>query len=242
MWIKICGITSLEDAEMAVSAGADAVGFVFAESPRRIILDNAYNIIARLPKSVEKIGVFVEEDFETILSAIQVARLNGVQLHGGNSEELARKIRERADKVSLRLHVIRVLQYEQGTQGLDSMLKASWSSADGDSILVDAAVEGKRGGTGVSFDWGAASHSFRKHSPHVRLIAAGGLNPDNVSDAIRTLRPWGVDVSSGVEAGPGRKDRARVAQFVQNARAAALEIVGNHGNQSANQIESISQI
>jgi phosphoribosylanthranilate isomerase len=223
MWIKICGITSLEDAEMAVAAGADAVGFVFAESPRRVTLDTAYKIVVNLPKPMEKIGVFVDADFEKVLAAIQWARLTGAQLHGENSAELARKIRERADKVSLQLHVIRVLHYAKGSQDLEAALHESHESASSNSVLVDTRIDGKKGGTGVSFDWREARDNFRQRAPHHRWIVAGGLNPQNVGEAIRTLRPWGVDVSSGVEASPGRKDRMHVAEFVRAARTAAME-------------------
>lgn len=240
MWIKICGITSLEDGKMAVAAGANAVGFVFAESPRRMAPDAAYNIVVKLPKSVEKIGVFVDSDFERVLSAIQVARLTGVQLHGENSSELAQKIRERADKVALKLHVVRVLHYGHNAQDLESTLRASRGNGTSDSLLVDTAVEGRHGGTGIPFDWRAASHIFREHSSHLRIIVAGGLNPDNVGNAVRTLRPWGVDVSSGVEASPGRKDLARVAQFIRKARAAAFEIADEHTKVNTKQMESVS--
>lgn len=224
MWIKICGITSLEDAEAAIAAGADALGFVFAESLRRIAFDDAYKIVRQTPKTVEKIGVFVDAEFEQVLSVIQSARLTGVQLHGDNSAETARRIRERATLVGLPLHLLRVVHFDQAEE-FDSKLTGERVNGQQDTLLVDTKVPGRQGGTGIPFDWRVAGEAFRAHESHLRLVAAGGLKRENVGDAIRALRPWGVDVSSGVESAPGKKDRQRMIEFVSTARAATLELV-----------------
>lgn len=224
MWIKICGITSLEDAEAAIAAGADALGFVFAESSRRIALENAYTIVRHAPRTIEKIGVFVDAEFEQVLSAVQAVRLTGIQLHGDKSGELARQIRKRAALVGLSLHLLRVLHFDDAAE-FNSTLATERASGRQDTLLVDTRIVGKQGGTGVPFDWPAAGEAFRDHESNFRLVAAGGLDPENVGEAIRTLRPWGVDVSSGVESAPGKKDRQRVVEFVSVARAAALGLV-----------------
>lgn len=223
MWVKICGTTSLEDAQLAVDAGADALGFVFAASPRRVAVEQAREIIAGLGQDVEKIGVFVDEDYGQIVSSVLSAGLTGVQLHGSErkGQRLAQRLRKRfADGTaqSKRLAILRVLHYDET---LDTQL-AELSEDDAvDAVLVDSRSGHARGGTGIQFDWQAASQSFFASAPHLRMIVAGGLNPENVREAIQTLHPWGVDVVSGVEAAPGRKDAAKVKEFVAAARAAA---------------------
>jgi phosphoribosylanthranilate isomerase len=224
MWIKICGITSSEDAELAVAAGADAVGFVFAESPRRVNVDAVREITARLSRRVETIGVFVDSTLDDVLSAIHNAGLTGVQLLGEYRGGFVQELRARTDKNSRPLHIVRVLHYGADAESFEIALRATCANKLIETILVDTRVGDKQGGTGVPFDWLAARNSFLMHAPHVRLIAAGGLTPENVRVAIHTLRPWGVDVSSGVETVPGRKDRGRVAEFIRAARAATREL------------------
>lgn len=224
MWIKICGITSLEDAELAVAAGSDAVGFVFAESPRRVKVDAVREITTKLPRHIEKIGVFVDSTLEEVLSAIHNAGLSGVQLHGEYRGEFVQELRARTDKNARPLHIVRVLHCGADAEGFEIALRATRANKIIETVLVDTRSADKQGGTGVPFDWLAARNSFLMHAPHVRLIAAGGLTPENVREAIHTLRPWGVDVSSGVEFVPGRKDRARVAEFIRAARTATLEL------------------
>ncbi len=227
MWIKICGITSLEDAQLAIHAGADAVGFVFATSPRQMTPKAAREITKELPSSVEKIGVFVNASTEEIIAACETAGLSGVQLHGEYPADQTLDLHTRLKKISSQLRVVRVVHYDGDAhsfaQRLRDLRAQSVADATLNAVLVDTRMVGKLGGTGVSFDWRSAQDSFRHQSANLRLIAAGGLRPENIREAIQTLHPWGVDVSSGVENVPGRKDRQRVMEFIRAARAAATE-------------------
>lgn len=228
MWIKICGITTLEDAQLAIRAGADALGFIFASSPRRIAPEAVRMITNELSSSVEKIGVFVDASAEEILVACETAGLSGVQLHGEYSAGWVSNLYARMKKTSVRLRVIEAVHYDGNTANFAHRLRALHVEAgahdDLRAVLVDTRLAGKLGGTGVPFDWRAAQGSFLQQVAHLRLIAAGGLRPENVRQAIETLRPWGVDVSSGVESSPGHKDQARVTEFIRVARAAAMEL------------------
>jgi phosphoribosylanthranilate isomerase len=228
MWIKICGITSLEDAELAIAAGADAIGFIFAESPRRVTPAAVRDIVDKLPQSVEKIGVFVDATLDEVTSVCQAAGLTGVQLHGANLEVSPQNLRARAEKTDGQLRVVQVVRYDGDSNRFAlelSKLRENPVVEDQQyAVLVDTCIAGKQGGTGLSFDWLAARDSFLQEAPHLKLIAAGGLRPENVREAIHTLQPWGVDVSSGVEASPGRKDPDRVAAFIRAARAAEMEL------------------
>jgi phosphoribosylanthranilate isomerase len=217
MWVKVCANTSLEDAQMAVDAGADAVGFVFAESVRRVTVEQVRGIAPLLPASVEKIGVFVDADFDALVAAIETCGLTGVQLHSGCGVQVTARLRERYARE--RLRILRVIHFQQG---LEAQLRAAGADAAIDGVLVDSRTATMLGGTGIRFDWKAARGSFA--DARLRLIAAGGLNPENVAEAIATLEPWGVDVASGVEARPGKKDAAKVKAFVDNARIAALQL------------------
>jgi phosphoribosylanthranilate isomerase len=212
LWTKICGNTSLEDAQLAADAGADAVGFVFAPSPRRVTAEQVAAIVPLLPGALEKIGVFVDASLEEIAAAVETAGLTGVQLHFDAAPELAARLRER---FGASLRILSVVHFDPAAPAL-----AVDASVDG--VLVDSRTAAAVGGTGKTFDWAAASETlFRsENARELRLIAAGGLTPENVAEAIATLRPWGVDVVSGVEASPGRKDAAKVRAFVANARAA----------------------
>lgn len=226
MWVKICGTTSFKDAQVAVEAGADAIGFVFAESPRRVSAEQVREITALLPEDVEKIGVFVDEDFDAIARTVLTAGLTGVQIHGNVAfgPELARRLRERfAEGLphAGRLRILQVLHFEFGEKSFDEQLTALRQNDAIDAVLVDSRTAKARGGTGVRYDWQAARQGFMEAAPHLRMVVAGGLNPENVREAIEALHPWGVDVVSGVEAAPGRKDPARVKEFVAAARAAA---------------------
>jgi phosphoribosylanthranilate isomerase len=218
MWIKICGNTNLEDAQLAAKAGADAVGFVFAESARRVTPAQVRAIAPHLPESLEKYGVFVDAGFEEIVSTIEECGLTGVQLHASQDPALALKLREHFAAISRRLKILRVLHYGSD---LETQLRNTQSDPAIDAVLVDSRTATQVGGTGQRFDWQTASRGFQASAPHLRLIAAGGLNPENVARAIDTLRPWGVDVVTGVEASPGRKDPERIAAFITNARIAA---------------------
>jgi phosphoribosylanthranilate isomerase len=216
MWVKICANTNLEDALVAAEAGADAVGFVFAESVRRVTVEQVAAIVPHLPAKVEKIGVFVDAGFEELVKAVEVGGLTGLQLHSAGDPELA---------VRLRLHFgdgLRILQVIHYQQGLETQLRAAQANQAIDGVLVDSRTATLLGGTGRSYDWAAASRSLADSAAGLPVVVAGGLNPGNVGGAIATLRPWGVDVASGVEASPGKKDAAKVRAFVENARVAAI--------------------
>ena len=227
MWIKICGITSLEDATVAVDAGADAVGFVFAASPRRVTAEVVREITRALPFNIEKIGVFVDSSMDEIVATFETAGLTGVQLHGEYLPGHLSELRLRMKQKFLPVRVVYVVPFDGDSARFASRLQSLASmpdSEDGPSaVLVDTRVDGKVGGTGVPFDWGAARTAFRQHAANLRLITAGGLHPENVRQAIHTMQPWGVDVCSGVESVPGRKDHPRVKQFIRVSRAAAVE-------------------
>src|SRR5579872_5574561 len=216
MWIKICGNTSLADAQMSIDAGADAVGFVFAASPRRVTPQQVAAITSDLPASIEKIGVFVDSSFDEIASTVRLCKLTGVQLHAEVGNETAAELRA---KFGSSLRILRVVHFGPDARKQSAALA---SDPDLDGILVDSRTATAVGGTGIAFDWNAASQiPFRGPEARKRLIVAGGLNPENVSTAIATLAPWGVDVVSGVESAPGHKDRAKVMAFVANARSTA---------------------
>lgn len=215
MWIKICGNTNLEDAAFAAESGADAVGFVFAQSPRRVTTAQVSAITPHLPAAIEKIGVFVSAGFEEIQQAVASCGLTGVQLHAHHDAALPSRLRERFGAA---LKILRVIHY---AGDFSAELKAARQDRSIDGVLVDSRTATAVGGTGVRFDWQAARQEFFTAASHMKLIAAGGLKPENVAEAIQTLQPWGVDVSSGVEASPGKKDHALVKAFVCAARASA---------------------
>ncbi len=217
LWIKICGNTSLEDARLAVNAGADAVGFVFAPSPRQVTASDAAGMARHLPETVEKIGVFVEPWLDDIYSTVRECGLTGVQLHFEAGPELPAKLRER---LGPELRILRVAHFSAAAELASERIAEYVSNPHVDAVLVDSRTASAVGGTGVAYDWLAASTTLFQNAKERKLIAAGGLNPENVAEAIATLRPWGVDVASGVEAAPGRKDPFLVRDFVARARAA----------------------
>ncbi len=214
LWIKICANTSLEDARMAAEAGANAVGFVFAPSPRRVTAAQVAAITTHLPQIVEKIGVFVDAGFDEISSAVGACGLTGVQLHSETGCDLPKHLR---DQFGRALRILRVVHF-----AADAAEQAHRIAADAnvDAVLVDSRTANAVGGTGITFDWAEASTTIFGNAGPLKLVAAGGLTPANVAKAIATLRPWGVDVASGVEAAPGRKDPTKVHDFIANARAA----------------------
>ena len=216
LWIKICGNTSLEDALVAAEAGADALGFVFAPSPRRVTVDQAAAIVAKLPEAIEKIGVFVDASLEEIASTVRACGLTGVQLHFEAAPELAARLRER---FGAGLRILRVVHFEAASaEDLAARIARYKQDPSVDAVLVDSRTATARGGTGVAFDWEKAGRTIFGGGRE-KLIAAGGLSPANVAEAIATLRPWGVDAVSGVESAPGRKDAAKVRALIANARA-----------------------
>jgi phosphoribosylanthranilate isomerase len=236
LWIKICANTALDDAQVAADAGADAVGFVFAPSPRRVTPAQVAAIAPHLPPALEKIGVFVDASFDDIASAVEIAGLTGVQLHFNAAPELSAQLRERFGP---NLRILGVVRFDSPTQlptvgsGENFDREAAYQIAEdgmnfgapfldpnNDAVLVDSFSMTTRGGTGQAYDWGLAAVTLFKVTGKSK-VAAGGLTPDNVAEAIATLNPWGVDVVSGVEFAPGRKDPAKVRAFIANARAAA---------------------
>jgi phosphoribosylanthranilate isomerase len=218
LWIKICGNTSLEDALLGVEAGADALGFVFAPSPRRVTAAEVASIATYLPATVERIGVFVDARLDEIYSTVRACSLTGVQLHFESGPELPAKLRAR---LGPSLRILRVVHFDAGAaEPVADRIAGHARNPHVDAVLVDSRTATAAGGTGVAFDWVEARRTVFAGAGSPRLIAAGGLTPENVAEAIATLRPWGVDVASGVEAEPGRKDAAKVGAFVARARAA----------------------
>jgi len=215
IWVKICGNTSLEDAQLAAEARADAVGFVFAPSPRLVTLTQVAAIVPHLPAAVEKIGVFVDASFSEIASTVEACSLTGVQLHFNAPPELSKQLRQRFGPS---LRILGVVHFDADGQNAASRVI---EDPNIDGVLVDSRTATAAGGTGIAYDWIAASKSLFQNAEERKLIVAGGLNPANVAEAIAALHPWGVDVVSGVESAPGKKDPAKVRAFIANARAAA---------------------
>jgi phosphoribosylanthranilate isomerase len=215
-WIKICGTTNLEDALASVEAGADALGFIFTDSPRRITPEAAREIVANLPDSVQKIGVFVNASRERVHSIVSKVGLTGVQLHGTENEQYVDDLCRGWNDTKTRKHKVRVIKAVPVRPGFENTLRALSKSLD--LFLLDSGA----GGTGQSFDAKAALAGLKK-AP-VRFIAAGGLRPENVSEAIQVLKPWGVDVASGVEKEKGKKDHSKLKAFVQAVRQADKKV------------------
>lgn len=227
-WIKLCGTTNLDDARLAIAAGADALGFIFAESPRRISPDTGRAIIEQLPDTVEKVGVFVNETPARMHEIIAFTGLTAVQLQGEETPEVVEQLRTLSSTDRGTLRIFKALGMANDIEGV----MRDFTAADGiDGVLLDsfamrAAGTGEsqhvaRGGTGKTFDWKRAASFVPSLAKHTRVIVAGGLSPANVAEAIQTLGPWGVDVCSGVEQSPGRKDAAKIRDFVTAARAAS---------------------
>jgi phosphoribosylanthranilate isomerase len=201
MLVKICGITRLADARHAVACGVDALGFVFwPKSPRYIAPDRAVEIVALLPASVTAVGVFVNESVDGIRTIVERTGIGAVQLHGDETPEYAS---------ALGWPVWRAFTLERA-----EAMSTAWPPET--TVLVDAADPVRRGGTGVTVDWGRAAGIARMH----RIVLAGGLTPENVAEAIETVRPYGVDVSSGVEDSPGVKNVDKIERFLTGARSA----------------------
>lgn len=219
-WIKICGTTNLEDALASVEAGADALGLVFAPSPRRISPRDAARITAALPSSVEKIGVFVNQTVELVLDTVEKAGLTGVQLHGDEDGRFAQRLRGKHRPGQLRI-IKSISMREAGEAKGKTFALATEELAEGSfsALLLDSRSNTKRGGTGSAFDWQAASPMARLLARKFPLVIAGGLNAANVGEALQIFRPWGVDVVSGVEQGPGKKDHAKLRAFMAAVRA-----------------------
>lgn len=195
--VKICGITCIEDAEAAVAAGASALGFVFyAPSPRHVSVQTAAEIIAGLPPFVTSVGLFVNAERQQVTTVLEQTGLDLLQFHGDEPESFCSGFAR---------PYIKALRVRPGLDIRGQV--AAYASARG--VLLDAYRPGVPGGTGEVFDWELVPGELAS-----RLILAGGLTPANVADAIRRVKPFAVDVSGGVEAAPGRKDRARIAAFM----------------------------
>ncbi len=194
--IKICGITRSEDALYAAEQGVDALGFVFSKSPRRIDADTARDLIWEIPPLVSVVGVFVDETDEIVKHIARRCRLNMLQFHGSEKPEYISTFNRKIIKA------IRV----QSEKDLEQI-----SHYHVHAILLDTYVDGINGGTGKTFDWNLAI----KAKQYGRVILSGGLNPDNVAEAIQKVKPFAVDVSSGVESEPGIKDHNKIKSFIE---------------------------
>ncbi|MCE9623386.1 MAG: phosphoribosylanthranilate isomerase [Actinomycetia bacterium] len=200
MFVKICGITNEDDALLAVAMGADAVGFIFAPSSRQVAASQVYDITRRLPPEILTVGVFRDEHPSRVIDTVNRAGLKAAQLHGHESPAVVAEV----------------------SAGIRRVIKAVVAGSDDAAnahtfgtqfVLVDAPAPG----SGKVFDWSLVD--FVAAGPNI--ILAGGLTPDNVAAAVRVANPWGVDVSSGVERAPGKKDALKVKAFIERARAAA---------------------
>ena len=201
MFVKICGITTEEDALGALAMGADAIGFVFAPSPRQIDKVTAGDICRRLPTGTVSVGVFVNQSKETVVRTANSVGLKAAQLHGEETPEEVEWIKDRVSTVI------------KSFVGGSPLLRKAWDWKC-DAILLDS----PNPGSGEVFDWSTADDA----PPGIKLILAGGLTAQNVGEAIDKVRPWGVDVSSGVERSQGRKDLHMIKEFVSAARQAKM--------------------
>jgi phosphoribosylanthranilate isomerase len=200
MFVKICGLTNEADAMHAAAAGATALGVVFApSSPRCVSPDRARDIVEAVPANVPVVGVFVNAPLDEIVAVVAHTGIRIVQLHGDEPERYA---------AALKVPLLRAV-------GVDAAIDA-WPTA---TLLLDAVSGAERGGTGRRVDWTQAAAIARRR----KTVLAGGLTPANVAEAIATVRPFGVDVASGVEASPGRKDPDKVSRFLEAAKKAFVE-------------------
>jgi phosphoribosylanthranilate isomerase len=258
-WIKICGITNLDDALAAMDAGANALGFVFyPKSPRQVTVETAHSIIAKIPQPIEKVGVFVNETVDHVRAAFKQAELTAVQLHGDESVDFSRSLfrglANGSGPTTCRPTIFRTWPanvfdvpagqsvgwdpVEVGLVEKDDAYKGKrvhkiHVAKNGDlflethgfrpgvisGVLLDSSNDERRGGTGEKFDWERVQPWAGIINSISKLIVAGGLRPGNVQEAIHLLHPWGVDVSSGVEREPGKKDPRKVRAFIQAVRA-----------------------
>jgi phosphoribosylanthranilate isomerase len=200
MRVKICGITNNEDALAAVESGADALGFVFAKSPRQVTKEQARDIIKGLPPFVSPVGVFVDEKADMIEEICDFCGIHMVQLHGNESP--------------LYLNDLKGYKIIKAFRIKDENDLKPLANYKPHAFLLDSYVKGVMGGTGMTFNWEIA----RKAHKYGAIILSGGLTPENVREAIRIAKPYAVDVSSGVEASPGRKDKLLVKRFIENAK------------------------
>lgn len=206
--IKICGIKTVNDAWAAMDAGADLLGFNFyPKSPRYIDVGTCRNIMSVMQKygHITYVGLFVNASVAEVRTTIETCGLSLAQLHGDETSEMFDALNGKAFKAF---------------RGVPQSING-FARSDAPALLVDAAVKGAYGGTGVIADWSAAAELAKQYS----MLLAGGLTPDNVADAVRQVNPWGVDVASGVESSPGQKDPSKMKVFVQAVRSAAGDTV-----------------
>ncbi len=206
--IKICGIRTVNDALAAMDAGADLLGFNFyPKSPRYIDVGTCRNIMSVMQKygHITYIGLFVNASVAEVRTTIETCGLSLAQLHGDETSEMLDALNGKAFKAF---------------RGVPQSING-FARSDAPALLVDAAVKGAYGGTGVTADWSAAAELAKQYS----MLLAGGLTPENVADAVRQVKPWGVDVASGVESSPGQKDPSKMKAFVQAVRSAARDTV-----------------
>ena len=209
--IKICGITNLDDGLEAIAAGVDALGFVFVpNTPRYITPSQAKLVIKQLPPFITNVGLFVDSEIDEIEDIVNHCKLDAVQLHGNESPEMC-------SQISLQTKVIKSFHVKKELQ----VLRNEIENYRVDAYLLDTFIKGKAGGTGQTFDWRIAEGLSQ------RIILAGGLTPNNIGTAIAQLQPYGVDVSSGVEKSPGKKDTNKIHSFVRQVRKANLIIEKN---------------
>ena len=221
MWIKICANTNLEDTLLATSLGANAVGFVFAPSPRRVTAQQVAAITPHLPSTVERVGVFHSSNADEIVATINTAGLTAAQLHGGVDLSLATQLHQ---IFRGRIKLIQTIHWivEPGSSSVEAVRQQLQQIATHPAlhhVLVDSKVGKSLGGTGVTFPWAEARAVFAEFAPQLNIIVAGGLRPENVAAAIQQLHPWGVDVASGVEIQAGQKDPQKLADFIRIARS-----------------------
>jgi phosphoribosylanthranilate isomerase len=200
--VKICGITCAEDALFAASMGADALGFVFAPSPRRLTFDEAFEITRSLPPFVQTVGVFADADVEDIIFFRNRLGLDLIQLCGEENDDYIRALGSR------------VIKAVQVTNGYKPQIHVHASA----TILLDTASGNLKGGTGKPFNWDLAADTAVQRP----VILAGGLTPENVATAVTKVKPYAVDVSSGVETKPGRKDHEKIKSFIHRAKTVGL--------------------
>jgi len=219
-WVKICGMTSLESACNAVEAGADAVGFVFWDkSPRNISPQKAREIAEQLPSHVEKIGVFVEHSIDDVQRTAEAAALTAVQLHADHyAKRTAEMIALKSSRPDLKL-IVALSAKKIRDVFVTSDFKNSLYA-----LMIDSCTKASPGGTGNTFDWSKAHDLVVATATWPPIVIAGGLTPENVGEALKRFKPFGVDVSSGVERAPGKKDPDKVRAFMQAVRAAEKSV------------------
>ncbi|GJQ49140.1 MAG: phosphoribosylanthranilate isomerase [Candidatus Kuenenia stuttgartiensis] len=200
MRIKICGITNIKDAETAVEYGADALGFVFAISPRQVTKEQARDIVAALPPFVSLVGVFADEQADKIRGICNFCGIHTVQLHGNESPPYLNDLKG--------YKIIKAFRVKDEN---DLKQLANYKPH---AFLLDSYIKGVMGGTGKTFNWEIAKQACK----YGTIILSGGLTPDNVKEAIRIVSPYAVDVSSGVESSPGTKNASLIKEFITNAK------------------------